>query len=356
MEQKISFRKVEDDDDIALVHEWHNAMPAEMFRGIDASLDAFRERILAELSVGKNSGPVEHWMILLDGEAAGWTQTFRALDFYSTESSVLRPFLDLRITGVFDWVIRPETRGQGHGGTILRSIFKDIIFGRNSDLMIVSNVVQTNNIAAKRVAEKIKMQNVGSISDEDGNHIVYAIHREEFMGLGAQDLTRNWDDDSTCGSYENYDFDELPEMKQKLVITLGYTPEQWDSNGQDEPSVCKIDWCDLPTGKKSVAKKLGFNEMKWDVPDPQDYDNINFKKLPECKQKLVLDLGFTPEQWDNSDLDEPSICETSWCDLPLEQKLAAEGLGYDEEKWDASSSESDTSSSSGSVTSETSEE
>lgn len=321
-------------DDAPLLHRWHADLPAEMFRGVDASLEHFRACVRDGVSLAKNPGPVEHWIVVVGGRAAGWAQTYRAVDFYGTESAPLRSCLDLRVSAGFDWVLDREFRGQGLGGAVLKGIYGALVFGRHDDLTIASNTIAAANAAAIRVAEKIGMQRVGSVTDEDGTHHVYAIGRAGLRGEEDGDLARTWDDASTCASYENFDFDELPAPKQEQVLLLGYTPAQWDNDdSDDDPSICRVAWKKLPREKQAAAKRLGFDEDKWNDGDAGDWDDMAFNKLPKGKQKLVTILGFSPEQWDDSSLSEPSICDTSWDALPPDLQSAAAGLGYDRKKW-----------------------
>jgi len=341
-EGTISFRK-SIEEDVALIHELESPnFDGYEYRGVDTSLSAFRRHILAGTTFDINVGPCEHWTILLDGETIGWANTFRAVDFYRQESSGLRAFLDLRVTGALDWVLRPEVRGRGVGTRVLRAIAGELVFGRDPTLTILSNTTRADNVASRRASEKAGLREVGAWSDEDGDFVVYAIHRDEFLGLGERDvLRRSWDDASTCGSYDKTAFCCLPVVKRELVLSLGYTPEQWDGEG-DEPSICDLGWEKLPLEKQLAAKQLGYTREKWNGNDLTDWD---FDDLPDSKQKEVLIIGFTPEQWDDSDLSEPSACDISWRELPPEKRTAAENLGYTRATWEASSSDSSSDSS-----------
>ena len=58
------------------------------------------------------------------------------------------------------------------------------------------------------------------------------------------------------------DWDDLPADVKAAAVTLGYTKEIWDSDG--EPDSHDSDWAELSEAQKEAAKKLGYTPEEWD--------------------------------------------------------------------------------------------
>jgi hypothetical protein len=66
-------------------------------------------------------------------------------------------------------------------------------------------------------------------------------------------------------SYENYDWDELPEDIQKAAHILGYTAIIWESD--EEPQSSGKNWDQLSSDERTAAQKLGYDKKQWDGDD-----------------------------------------------------------------------------------------
>ena len=66
-----------------------------------------------------------------------------------------------------------------------------------------------------------------------------------------------------------------------------------------------------------------------------EYEDSDWKDLPEAVQKHCETLGYTKKLWDNDK--DPSSFEKSFKDLTSSEQAAAMALGYTAESWDAES-------------------
>lgn len=287
---KITLRPLQVDD-LPLVHGWLNNDPAalkwvSMGAFADMSHEAFVSHFQAGMSFTKcqSSAPhaVKHWMALLvpdddDDETGkeplplGWAQTWCGADMARGEAWAWRNHLKLGITGGMDYLIGEETqRGRGLGSAMISTLVKDVVFANNPDLTFAAACFGIANIASQKALENAGLKQVCEIQDEDGTFVLMAVHREEFMGGGTRDITKqcsydkdNADEDSsTCCSYNDYDFDDLATEQQNAVLFLGYSKQMWDND--EEPKLCELSWDRLSSEQQAAAKHLAYNKDKWD--------------------------------------------------------------------------------------------
>lgn len=69
------------------------------------------------------------------------------------------------------------------------------------------------------------------------------------------------------GKYDDYDWDELPEEAKQAALTLGYTKEIWDADG--DPATEDKYWKDLTPKEKEAAVLLGYDQEAWDKDDDE---------------------------------------------------------------------------------------
>jgi hypothetical protein len=64
----------------------------------------------------------------------------------------------------------------------------------------------------------------------------------------------------------------------------------------------------------------------------KNYEDYDWKDLPENIQKAYVVLGNTEDMWDG-DVDAPTE-DKDWEELTQAKKQAAKVVGYDQEEWD----------------------
>lgn len=66
-------------------------------------------------------------------------------------------------------------------------------------------------------------------------------------------------------SYEECDFDDLPDEVKKAAKFLGFTRATWDNDG--EIPIESKDWVELTPEQQKAATTIGFTQEKWDNDD-----------------------------------------------------------------------------------------
>jgi hypothetical protein len=147
-------------------------------------------------------------------------------------------------------------------------------------------------------------------------------------------------------SYEDFDWDDLPEFVLEAAITLGYDKELW--NEEDSFLWTERKWDDLNKREKEAAKVIGWNQNYWnqmifDNPGTQlptststsfpfFYAKFDWEELPAPIRSSAEYLGYNEAIWD--ECTALPLLNTKWQDLTDPQREAAESLGYDEGSWD----------------------
>ncbi len=157
-------------------------------------------------------------------------------------------------------------------------------------------------------------------------------------------------------SYEDCDFDDLPEEVKKAAKFLGFTRAIWDKDGKI-PIESKP-WVGLTPEQRKAAKTMGYTKEKWDNESDSEsdtsesktetqvassksekkdvnYDDLDFQELPPEVKEAAKFLGYTKKIW-NRDGKIP-LEDNDWDELTPEQQKAALVMGYNREKWDAES-------------------
>ena len=68
-------------------------------------------------------------------------------------------------------------------------------------------------------------------------------------------------------TYDDLDWEELPDNAKEAATLLGYTPDMWDDD--DEPDVCDEYWKDLTPEQQAAAAVLGYDEESWNDDDDE---------------------------------------------------------------------------------------
>ena len=119
-------------------------------------------------------------------------------------------------------------------------------------------------------------------------------------------------------------------------MALGYKEVTWNSVGSAE--IEGLAFFELSADQQTLAKKLGFNEERWDCFHTH-YERYNWEYLEERDlSDHFLTLGWTQAIWDAIDSENVEIpiiwSQWSWIELHEEHKDAARELCYSEETWD----------------------
>ena len=80
-----------------------------------------------------------------------------------------------------------------------------------------------------------------------------------------------------------------------------------------------------PRTPQSPPARLGKDKESWDV-------------LLVEERAAAEKLGWTPESWEHGD---PPVCASAWETLDAEQRAAATALGYERVIWDEEAAASD---------------
>ena len=171
-----------------------------------------------------------------------------------------------------------------------------------------------------------------------GVAVCYILFTSDWESLSAKVILRNGGN----VTYDEYDWDDLPETVKTAATLLGYNANVWDED--EEPESESKTWDDLTTKEKKAAKRLGFDRDKWDNDDTEStheveekgYDNYDWLELPKEVRKAAMVLGYTEELWDRNQ--DPASCEKYWHELTREEQDAAMKLSYNEKEWNGSDS------------------
>lgn len=102
----------------------------------------------------------------------------------------------------------------------------------------------------------------------------------------------NLNDDQGLWSYDNDNYDDLPEYVQIAAGVLGYSKAVWDSGGKSHAG--SKDWDELTVQEQEAASILGYNERKWndgDSDSDSDSDGDHESAISEKKSAPDQNLG-----------------------------------------------------------------
>jgi len=140
-----------------------------------------------------------------------------------------------------------------------------------------------------------------------------------------------WDNDGTS-SVDSIFWTELTRAQQKAASTFGYNQKSWDGllatsapndalsdqgkmegTGEAEPSDPSYNpeaeisvnydwedhsWAELPSGTKSAAKLLGYNQYLWDNDETTFVDNMSWVELTTEQHEAAAKFGYDQKTWD----------------------------------------------------------
>ena len=160
--------------------------------------------------------------------------------------------------------------------------------------------------------------------------------------------------------WETYNWDDLNASQQNAAMILGYTQVIWDKDG-GVTSTSELDWDDLSDDQQDAATLLGWDQESWDADEDYDFDededddqdeddedwgddddvwnNYSWAELNDAQRYAAKVLGYNQILWDIGA--QTTTSELDWNDMTAEQEDAAMLLGWDEESWNADSSDVD---------------
>ena len=128
---------------------------------------------------------------------------------------------------------------------------------------------------------------------------------------------------------------------------LGWTKKSWDFEGAPPPRSMETPWNQLPWYQKKAVEDLGYIQKTWDAPmvldawyydRPDEYwDSWDWREMLENEMSLWESLGWNEHSW-MGHASPPASFFTSFAYLSWREQASATELGYDQGRWDASSS------------------
>ncbi len=137
------------------VHEWwsdHSTL-AEVVEHYGPSIDG--------------DEPTDHYVVLLDGRAIGFIETYLIADYREWETTV---GADAGAVGVDLFIAEPELTGKGLGTRLLRQFVDEIAFARPGATHCLADP-DTANVASLRAFEKAGFRVVGELTDPSDNRL-----------------------------------------------------------------------------------------------------------------------------------------------------------------------------------------
>lgn len=94
---------------------------------------------------------------------------------------------------------------------------------------------------------------------------------------------------------------ELSPMNETFISTLDTTRETIDADEESDSSYEDLDWEALPDKVQNAAKTLGYNQRKWNDCIPTKYDDYAWSDLSPEQQEAALILGYSESRWEKWD-------------------------------------------------------
>jgi len=141
-------------------------------------------------------------------------------------------------------------------------------------------------------------------------------------------------------TYDEFDWDDLPDYIQDAAADLGYNKWMWESDDVQPESDDK-DWEELTSRERKAAIILGYNKKSWNGDGESEEDSTSdgssegseaWASLSKEAKSAAKILGYTRSIWDNDG--SPPTEEKDWDELSPKERAAAKTLGYTQKKWD----------------------
>jgi len=179
------------------------------------------------------------------------------------------------------------------------------------------------------------------------NVYLYMLHTSDWESLSAVVVAQSAAEGL---SYDEFDWDDLPDNIQVAAAELGYNKWIWESNDLQPASDDKL-WDELLAAERRAASMLGYTKQSWngdtdtDIKDSsgeekKGSDNTSdesssgsekWASLSKEAKNAAKILGYTQSIWDNDG--SPPTEDKDWDELSSKGRAAAKTLGYTEKKW-----------------------
>lgn len=177
------------------------------------------------------------------------------------------------------------------------------------------------------------------------NIYLYLLYTSDWEALSANVVSRSAMEGQT---YNEFDWDDLPDEIQDAAADLGYNKWIWESESLQPESDGK-DWHQLTSAERKAALNLGYNKKLWngdvDSEDATGGDKMGSKGANDSSSTASEDwvnlskeakmaaniLGYNQSIWDNDG--SPPTEDKDWDELSPKERAAAKTLGYTQEKW-----------------------
>lgn len=175
------------------------------------------------------------------------------------------------------------------------------------------------------------------------NVYLYMLHTSDWENLSAVVVARSAAEGKT---YDEFDWDDLPDNIQDAAIELGYNKWIWTSDDTEPASNDKY-WDELTPAERKSASLLGYTKKTWDCEDETQArddsssssessesssdDEEAWKNLSSEAKNAARILGYTQSIWDSDG--SPPTEDLDWDELSPKEQDAANILGYDKKKW-----------------------
>ena len=169
---EIAFCRVQADD-LPLLHEWLQREHVRRWWGDDyATLEAVVEHYLPAI---EGRDPSDLFLILFDGEPAGYIETYLVADHPEYEAHVQ---VGAGVAGIDLFIADEHNIGRGLGPRILQAFVREIVFAREGVHAVVA-APRLDNEASIRAFEKAGFERVRITTDpeEPGPHQLMRLER-----------------------------------------------------------------------------------------------------------------------------------------------------------------------------------
>lgn len=158
-------------DDLQLVHAWLQRPHVKRWWRDRETYEEVVEHYLPSI---EGRDPTDHHVIVLDGEPAGFIQTYLVSDYPDWQ----------RLTGVEDGVAgvdlflaNEDQTGHGIGTAVLDGFVRDVVFATPATIACVADP-DSDNVASLRAFEKAGFFPVRQFRDPDDGRIHTLVRRE----------------------------------------------------------------------------------------------------------------------------------------------------------------------------------
>jgi len=187
-----------------------------------------------------------------------------------------------------------------------------------------------------------------SISYTIGTNVyLYMLHTSDWEKLSAIVVARS----AAAGqTYNEFDWDDLPDNIQDAAAELGYNKWVWESDDLQPESDEKM-WHELTEEEKRAAHVLGYTKQLWngesdskteestgedkkgsdDTSDVSSHGSDGWANLSNEAKSAAITLGYTQAIWNNDG--SPPTEDKDWNELSSTERAAAKTLGYTANKW-----------------------